>query len=166
MTARQFPTTLMRNIMWSEQLCICEFFKTWTPVGFHNHVLMTLRRYIWRLVRLRMSIFHPNVRLTILYNTVFGWTVLTYFKRNYEHLNGTHSSPKITGHAKTVGHPVVYLYEKCHILEQFPQKWGTNPPGVPYLMIFDLKSWYSQTPIYRAKPFPPNIPVNRVRLHT
>ena len=106
MTAKQFPTTLMRNVMWSEQLCICEFFKTWTPVWFHNHVLVTLRRYIWRLVGLRMTIFHPNVRLAILYNTVFGWTVLTYFKRSYEHLNGAHSSPKITGHAKTVGHPV------------------------------------------------------------
>ena len=60
MTARQFPTTLMRDAMWSEQLCICEFFKTWTPVGFHEHVILTLRRYIWRLVRLGKSILQPK----------------------------------------------------------------------------------------------------------
>ena len=56
MTARQFPKTLMRGAMWSEQLCLYEFFKTWTPVGFSNHEFLTLRRFIWRLVKLETKI--------------------------------------------------------------------------------------------------------------
>ena len=56
MTARQFPKTLMWGAMWSEQLCLYEFFKTWTPVGFSNHEFLTLRRFIWRLVKLETKI--------------------------------------------------------------------------------------------------------------
>ena len=56
MTARQFPKTLMWGAMWSEQLCLYEFFKTWTPVGPSNHEFLTLRRFIWRLVKLETKI--------------------------------------------------------------------------------------------------------------
>eukprot|EP00116_Pleurobrachia_bachei_P007468 sb/3467730/ len=34
---------------------------------------------------------------------------------SYGHLNGTHPSPKITGHAKTVGHPVLLLLFVFHV---------------------------------------------------
>eukprot|EP00116_Pleurobrachia_bachei_P009014 sb/3469276/ len=55
-------------------------------------------REIFMFLQLGTSILYPNVRLAILYNTV-----LTNFSMSYGHLNGTHPSPKITGHAKTEG---------------------------------------------------------------
>ena len=58
---------------------------------------------------------NQNVRLTIPYNTVLVRTIFTNFSMSYEHLNGTHSSPKITGHAKMLGHPVLIRYMGCII---------------------------------------------------
>eukprot|EP00116_Pleurobrachia_bachei_P005119 sb/3465381/ len=49
---------------------------------------------------------NQNVRLTILYSTVFGLINVGYFLMSYDQFNLARLRPKITGDAKTVGHPI------------------------------------------------------------
>ena len=120
MTARQFPKTLMRGAMWSEQLCLYEFFKTWTPVGFSNHEFLTLRRFIWRLVKLETKIkcakcspdncLQPCFWLNhfdLFFDEIwsFEWSPLMSQNRRWRKDSGT---PCITTLPTSTWHPLIF----------------------------------------------------------